>query len=101
MTKGATVPEGRDTGAANCTTLCHSAEYSASSLEGHVEHVGTQSLACTECHADNGSNYAHLNGVVNMVFTNAGSLEAAPVVGLGDAAYTPKGSFHYERGIPT
>ena len=73
------------TTAANCTILCHLPNSDASARQGHKKHVNGKGYACTECHVDNGSNYGHINGEVNLLFSNPGSMEqtygALPTLG--------------------
>ena len=72
--------------AANCTTLCHGPNTTATAREGHQDHVVSKGYACTECHVNNGTNYGHINGEVNLVFTNVGSIEQT--YGAGDGSYS-------------
>jgi predicted CxxxxCH...CXXCH cytochrome family protein len=76
-------------------TLCHAANGGS---QRHDTHVGSSSFACTECHVNNGtfdsgtSGVDHINGDVDLVWTNAGSYEAD----FGDSSVTYSGTAAYK-----
>jgi predicted CxxxxCH...CXXCH cytochrome family protein len=80
------------TGSPNCTTLCHTPNNTSVAREGHEEHVVTRSYGCTECHVNNGTDNAHINGQVQFAFTGM-----EQTYGGGDATYSGGASVTYQK----
>lgn len=78
-------------------TLCHLAN---GGTQRHDTHVGSSGKDCTECHADNGTfpndtiGVDHINGDVDLVWSNAGSYEEQ----YGDSSVTYTGDAAYKSG---